>query len=84
MFISLPLLILLLILYLSFSAPINSGYSADSSFLDMSENSILNIAVSIGFILTALAIYIIVKESHEYCCFLKQKNANEQMSSKRS
>ena len=81
MFFSLPSLILLLIIYLTFSTLSNSGYSTNSSFLGVSENSILTIAISIGFLLTVLGVYIIIKDSHEYCSFLKQKNANEQKSS---
>lgn len=71
LFIFVPLIFLLAITILIFSSPINLGSSTEIPIFGMSENSLLAFGVIIGFILTSLGIFIILRESRVYGTFLK-------------
>lgn len=73
LFVLLPLLMLLLIIYITFSIQPAVSQKIGLSIFGIPENSVLSLAVAIGFMLTGLGVFIIVKESHEYRSFLKPK-----------
>ena len=66
LFVSLPLVILLLITDLSLVGSANPGNVVGFTFLGTSEDTILFMGVIIGIILIAIGIFIILNECHEY------------------
>jgi len=72
LFVSLPLVILFLITDLSLAGPTNPGDVVGFTFLDVPEDTVLAVGISVGLVLIALGIFIILKESHEYSSFLKK------------
>jgi len=70
LFFSLPIVILLLITDLSLVSSTSPVYVVGINFLGISAHTVLAVGVSIGIVLIAFGIFIILKESHEYNCFL--------------
>jgi hypothetical protein len=70
LFFSLPIVILLLITDLSLVSSTSPGYVVGIDFLGISAHTVLAVGVSLGIVLIAFGIFIILKESHEYSYFL--------------
>jgi len=73
LFVSLPLVILLLITVLSLTGPANQGYTVGLTFLDVPEYTVLAWGTLMGLVLIGLGIFIVIKESEDYKTFLKSK-----------